>query len=94
MPLGDPAVSERPGAPRLGAAGVRRDGRGRQPEGEWRALTVRAGLLRAAGRLGDAQADLVDALALSESVGDGTGADEVRKALAELAWTVEEPALR
>jgi tetratricopeptide (TPR) repeat protein len=53
-------------------------------ESEWRSLTVRAGLHRAAGRLGAARQDLVAALSLSESVGDHAGADEARRALAEV----------
>ncbi|MET0425676.1 MAG: tetratricopeptide repeat protein [Actinoplanes sp.] len=53
-------------------------------ESEWRALTVRADLHRAAGRLNAAREDLEAALSLSESVGDDAGKDEVLRALKDM----------
>ncbi|MEU1810651.1 AfsR/SARP family transcriptional regulator [Micromonospora aurantiaca (nom. illeg.)] len=54
-------------------------------EAEWRVLTVRADVHRAAGRAAAARDDLHLALALSEQIGDANGAREVRSVLAGLS---------
>ncbi|MEU6075467.1 BTAD domain-containing putative transcriptional regulator [Micromonospora sp. NPDC047074] len=54
-------------------------------EAEWRVLTVRAEVHRATGQQLAAREDLHLALAISEQIGDVTGAHELRRALTELA---------
>ncbi len=53
-------------------------------EAEWRVLIVRAEIDRTTGRLDAAREGLHRALAISQQIGDVAGAQEVRRALAEL----------
>ncbi|WP_433393120.1 BTAD domain-containing putative transcriptional regulator [Micromonospora sp. KLBMP9576] len=54
-------------------------------EAEWRVLTVRAEVHRATGQRLAAREDVYLALAISEDIGDVSGAHDLRRTLAELA---------